>query len=292
MSNGPIPFGLQQAVNYFNIQPSDVKGRANEGVEYYRRVFYNKAYAAFVFHLPPHWDLNWFRFWLFHYGSICGVYTNRYGWVCQPYSIKRFDYNYQPSVTLTYNPYISEKEIIGKIGVNAEIIRIFDDFFGIDDIVTRYAVMLAQVDRSININMMNSNVAYVFEADSKKQGDEIREAYGKATEGEPLVVINKNVMKDKTLVPLLPNLKNNYLVLDLLEARRGLINAFLTEIGIKNVSVQKKERLTKAEGNDNNEETKALIEVMKENIAICFKKLNKISGLNLSVNLRFENGGD
>lgn len=285
--NSPIMFGQQQLINYFNMQPNEVKGKANEGTEFHKRYLYSKIYSTLEFTLPDSWDLNFFRFWLFHYGSISVIYTREFGWVAQPYSVNELNLYYNPKKITVYNQFITTPKT-GIIGVNAGIIKLMDDYFGLDDIVTRYAVQLAQIDRSINVNLMNCNVTVLFEADSKKQADEIKEAYGNATEGKPLVVVNKDVLQGKTLNTLLPNISGNYITDKLLAARRSIINAFLTEIGIRNANYEKKERLNSQEVSENNDETKAIISVIYDNISASMQKINTISNLNLAVKMRYD----
>lgn len=285
--NNPIPFSHEIIMDHFNLQPSDVKGRANAGVEFYKRLLYTKIYSTLDFTLPETWKKNYFRFLLFHFGSLGVIYTNEFGWVCQPYSIVKLDIYYNPKVIQVYNQFIKTPKI-GAVGINAGIIKCMDDFFGLDDIVTRYATDLSQCDRSIEVNLMNSNVTAFFKAKSKKEADAIREAYGQATTGKPLVIINKEVMgDDEGIDTLLPNMKNNFLVNDLLQARRGILNAFLTEIGIRNANYDKKERLNSQEVSENNDETSAIISVIYDNIKKSMEDVNKISGLGLDVKLHY-----
>lgn len=281
----------QSAMSYWNMQPSQVKGRYNASTEYHKRYLYNKLFSRFKFTLPKEWDLNFFRFYLFRCGSIAVIYTNEYGWVAQPYGIVKLNLYYNPAEITVFNQFFRTDKT-GIIGVNAEIIHLFDDYFGFDDLVTRYAEILAQIDRSINVNLMNSNVAMFFPARSKKQADEIKEAYALATTGVPFVTINKDVMGDDQIEPMLGNVKNNYIVDALLEARRNIINQFLTEVGIANANTDKKERLITDEVNQNNDETKAIIAVVYDNLKKCFDKVNQISGLSLNVELRKEGGED
>ena len=285
--NSPIMFDQEMLLDHFNIQPSVVKGRANAGVEFYKRLLYTKIYSTLEFTLPEDWKKNYFRFWLFHCGSIGVIYTNEFGWVCQPYSILELDLYYNPRIIQVYNQFIKTPKI-GAIGVNAGIIKCMDDFFGLDDVVTRYATDLAQCDRSIEVNLMNSNVTAFFKAKNKKDADAIKEAYAKATTGEPFVVINKEVMDDEAIETLLPNMKNNFLVNDLLQARRGILNAFLTEVGIRNANYDKKERLNSQEVNENNDETSAIITVIYDNIKQSMEEVNAVSGLDLDVQLRYD----
>lgn len=282
----PITYVNQSYIDYWNMQPSQVKARANAGTSYHKRFLYQKVYSTLRFKLPENWDLNYFRFWLFNYGSISVIYTREFGWICQPYSVTDLNLYYQPKQILVYNQHIKSPKT-GVIGINAGIIKILDDYYGLDDIVTRYAEQLSQIDRSINVNLMNCNVTAMFEAETKKQADEVKEAYGKATTGEPLVVISKDVMKGKNITTLIPNVGNNYIVDKLLNARRTIINAFLTEIGIKNANYDKKERLNSQEVEQNTDETSAIISVIFDNIKDCMGKINKISNLNLDVEKRY-----
>lgn len=284
--NSPIMFGQQQLLNYFNTQPSEVKGVCNEGTEFYKRYLYSKVYSTLQFTIPDSWDLNFFRFWLFHYGSISVIYTREYGWVAQPYSITELNLYYNPRRITVYNQFI-RKPKTGIIGINAGIIKVMDDCYGLDDIVTRYAVQLAQIDKAINVNLMNCNVTAMFEADSKKQADEIKEAYTQATQGKPLVILNKEVMNGKSITTLLPSAGSNYIVDKLLQARRSIINAFLTEIGIRNANYEKRERLNSQEVEENNDETKAIISIIFDNIKECMERINKFSGLDLDVEMRY-----
>lgn len=287
----PINYQQAMTLNYFNLQPASVKGRANVNVEYHKRYLYQKVYSAFEFDLPEKWAMNWFRFWLLRCGSIAVVYTHKYGWIAQPYSIEGLDYQLNPKEIMVYNSYLPS-EVHGVVGINCGLIHAFDDYYGLDDLVTDYAVKLSQIDRDLNISLMNANVAYYTEAESKKAAMDIKYAYSEATKGNPFVVLNKNVLKGAKPNTLLAKPKDVFIGGDLLEVRRGIINAFLTDIGIRNVSVQKKERLTSGETQENNDETKAIVSVMYDNIKFDMDMINRVSDLNLTVRLRYDYSKD
>lgn len=283
----PIGYGMQNYLNYFNMQPADVKGSANISVDYYKRELYNMIYSVFEFDLPKSWALNFFRFFLFHCGSIGVIYTKEFGWVAQPYSFTELDLYYNPKMIMVNNQFFNDTKY-GLIGVNAEIIKIFDDYFGLEALVTRYAEMLAQCDKSININLMNANVALVAEVENKKQADSVKEAYGRATAGEPLVTINKEVLNGNSLNTMIANVKNTFIANDIQILKRSIVNEFLTKVGIRNSNYEKKERLTSAEVEENNDETRALVSIIFDNIKDGMNKVNAITGLNLGVRLRYE----
>lgn len=283
----PITWLDQSIESYFNRQPSQVKGEVNDEVSFNKRYLYTKLYSVFEFNLPKEWALNWFRLWLFHYGSIGVIYTKELGWICSPYSITKLNWCYQPAVIEITNHALKSTKS-GIVGVNAGIIRLMDDFYGLDDLITRYAVRLSQIDRSVNVNLMNCNVTAFFSAEDKKQAEMIKEAYGRATEGNPLIVVNKDALGDNRLEPLFPAVSSNYIVDKLLTARRTIVNEFLTEIGIKNANYDKKERLNSAEVEQNNDETRAIVSVIYDNLKSDLDEINEFSNLDLSVSLRYD----
>ena len=285
--NLPITTNEQTWFSYFNMQPSQVKGQVNSSVEYYKRILYNKIYSVFDFTIPKEWHINWFRFWLFQFGSIAVIYTKKFGWICAPWSPVKLEYQYQPKIIMVTNSYL-DNTVIGEVGNNASIIHLFDDYYGYEPIVCRYAELLANVEKSLNVNLFNTNVSFFAEAENKKKAEEIYEAYSEASTGKPFVVVGTKVLKGEPLKPLLPNSKQNFLSTELLEVRRGIMNAFLTEVGIRNVSVQKKERLTQGEYEENNDETQALTSVVFDNLKKDIETTNRVSGLNLSVKLRYD----
>lgn len=281
MNDIPYMFIDSMATAGMQLNPREVRGQHVTAVEYYKWILYNKIYSCYKFTLPKNWSLKWFRWWLFQYGSIAVAYTNEFGWICQPYSIITLDYMYQPQKIQIYNALIKER-VESTVGVDSSIIVCFDNYMGFEPIVKRYAELLASVEKDLNISLMNSNVGSYFEVDNQKEANEIKEAYTQATAGTPLTVTRKNLINGEKK-SLFPDVKKNFIGLDLMELRRSIINAFLTEIGIPNVSVQKKERLTQGEYQQNEDETKAIARVVYENIKESMNVANAVSGLNLSV---------
>lgn len=87
---------------------------------------------------------------------------------------------------------------------------------------------------------------------------------------------------------MFPNTKQTYIGTELLEARRNVVNQFLTEIGIRNINNQKRAQQNNMEISENNDETKAIVSVMYDILKDCFEKVKKISGLDVGVEMRFE----
>lgn len=287
MEYAPIDWGRQMVENHFQLQPSIVKGPLNQAVETEKRYLYTKLYSLYDFTLPKDWPLNLFRLFLFHYGSTAVIYTKKFGWMFWTYGVTKLGLYYLPSEIEVWNGHLTKAQR-GIIGVNAEIIRVMDDYRGLDDLVTKYAVKLAEIDKSIDINFMNANVALYAEAKNKKDADDIREAYAQATTGKPMVILNKDLMDSGQLSTLIQNPKGNFLALDMLQARRDIVNMFLTDIGIPTANYDKRAQISTAEVAQRDGETKAICSVILDTIQKCFDRANAISGLGLNVEFRKE----
>ena len=81
MLNNPITFKEAMLQEYFNIQPSDVKGQKNLGTEYYKRMLLNKVFSVYNFDIPDKRMLPWLRFWLFTWGTVAYFKADDLGWV-------------------------------------------------------------------------------------------------------------------------------------------------------------------------------------------------------------------
>lgn len=310
--NSPIGFWEQSYRNYMNLQPYMVKSQNTVATCRNKRYLWTMIASEFEFTLPKEdagrmdirlttdgqfvfnvigaqseWALNFFRYFLFQWGSIGYLYTKKWGWVCLPYGYDKLSFYYQPHVLRFMHPAF-ESAKTGIVGINAGIIHIMDDYYGLDDIVSEYAARLAQVDKSVDINLMNSNVALTYPAPGRKEANEMKEAYSRATKGEPFIPINTELWKGNGIMPLITNVRGNYIASDLLEARRMIVNEFLTLIGIQNANTWKRERVTNEEVNQNNDETKTIRDVIFENLKEGFEKLKRLSGLDVGVELRYK----
>lgn len=285
--NNPVNFYADSLINNFQTQPFTVKGTANRNADYWRRILFNKLFSVFEFELPKEWKLNFFRALLFEWGSIAVIYTDKYGWICQPYSVTKLDLYYNPKVIEVYNQFITPPKK-GVIGINAEIIHLFDDFRGMYDIVNNYATQFAEIDRNIKVSLLNSMVAWLISCKDKKQAEEMKKLYSDISKGNPAVYYNKERLDDVSFQLLLGNVKNTYIVNDLLTSKRTLMNEYLTTIGIRNANYEKKERLNSQEVNENNDESKSIVSVIYDNLKDCFERVNNISGLDLKVRLRYD----
>lgn len=289
MNNAPITFKDSMMGDYFNLQPSMVKGRFNIGAARHRRYLWNKLFSVYKFTIPDKWPMNVFRFFLFYYGSLAVVYTKKLGWIMGMYGVSQLGTYYTPQKITVWNHNLPDIAT-GIIGINAGIIHMMDDYYSLDDLVSDYAEQLADIDKAIHINAMNCNVAVALPAKDKKHAAELRMAYEEATSGQPFIPLNKDLLSTDTFAPLFRDLKANYMINDLLVARRTIVNNFLSDIGIDNANYEKRAQMSPDEITRNSQETKALCEIILENIKDGMDRINRISDLNLGVEFRFKGG--
>lgn len=286
--NRPVMYDEQMLMNEFcRTRPMSVHGQSSLSNDFYDRYLYNKIYSVYNFTLPEYWELNWFRYILFHWGSIAVINSKEYGWIPMPYGVTEINYQYQPKRIEVANSFIPTT-ISGEIGIDAEIVKCFDDYRGFEDIVKRYSTKLATLDKDIDINLMNCNASMWCKASNNKQSQTIKQAYDDASTGQPLVVIGGDF---DGFEPMFKNLGQTYLVDKLQIAKRTCINEFLTEIGIRNANQQKRERLVTSEVSENNDETSAIAWIVYNNIKSAFDKINAISDLGLRIELNYNYSG-
>lgn len=279
----------------WNLQPSSVRGVANQSTAYYQRQLFKLIYGHYDLTLPKAsegqvaWKYNWFRVLLFGLGSLGVFYTKKFGWLPLPYSILRLNEQYNPYLIQSVAQQMIEKPIRGIVGATCEIIQINDDFYGMWDVVTHYAEKLAQIDKGINVNLMNTSLGLYMEAASPQEARDIKNAYEEATTGKPLVVeIKRNKdMQDKQYKTMLASPKSSYLVGDYLNDRRTIINQFLTEIGISNANTDKRERLISDEVQANGEEVGIARDYVYDNIKRGMDAVNALTGLGLDIRKKF-----
>ena len=88
------------------------------------------------------------------------------------------------------------------------------------------------------------------------------------------------------------NVKQNYIADDVQLLKRKLVNEFLTEIGINNTNLDKRERLTNDEVNANDQEVIANIQHWIDNITYGINEVNRLYDLGVSFSVRDFGGRD
>lgn len=297
-----IGIGVPYLYDYINmansiVSPSTVHAERTATNRFFERYLMEKAISVFKWNIPEGWARNYFLYVLYCWGFISVVRTDRYGVIPQACSLRGYDIFFQPTNAVISNPLLTGI-LEPEIGTECTVIKLQPDFGGILDLVQHYANMMAIATESIATNLVNTKLAYVFGAQNKAQAESFKKMFDDIQKGNPAVFIDKNLMDENgkpQWFTFSQNIKENYIVPDLLSDLRKIEAMFATEVGIPNANTDKKERLITDEVNANNFETRSKCELWLEELQKGCEETNAMFGTDLSVDWREdlqEEGGE
>lgn len=287
------PF-LYNVVNLYNssISPSTVHVKNSALANYFRRYLLQRAMSVFKWTMPETWNeraKNYFLYCVYCLGFISIIETDRYGVIPQHCTLSGFDIFYQPTTAVISNPLIN-RAITPRIGVNCTLIRLQPDYGGVLDIIGYYADQLALLSEAVSINTNNSKLSFAFGADNKSTAESLKKLYDNYVSGEPAVFYDKQLCDPQTgdlkMQFINNDVGNSYIVTDLLNDIRTVMNHFDTMVGISNSNINKRERVLTGEIEANNSETKTLCELWLESLQTGCKESEQMFGIDLSVDWR------
>lgn len=251
-----LTLALQSA---FGRKPNDVSGIENITTSYYFSYLLRLTKGIFDFKAPEHWDTDFLLDTLLLNG-VFGIFENNsepLALNCQPYGVNVY---YKPTSFNIANPVLGTFN--KTIGIDGAIIYLEEEpsmnatFRTVRPLLTKYAYQLAACDKCIDQSLMNSGVAAIFSASSKKAAESFRRMYDEISEGKPAVFVDEELglssgtSRNLQYTPA----KDNY-ICDLVQIqKRKIIEEFLTAIGVNNANTDKRERLNADEVNSNNDE--------------------------------------
>ena len=281
----PMSMQLYKDMTSNEPYPTDVNGLDNRTYRHYCRILTNYLYSCLKWKLPREIPSEWVNFWVLKYGLLGWFNTPEYGWVPLMATVPEMNMFYRPFSMIPSSRFINSTRKYYN-NINCVAMYAMPDMCGLDDIIRKYAVQFSMIDSSINVNLINAKVAYWISANDSKEVEEFKQMLSDITYGRPSVFYSKKTQNKPEL--FFGNVKNTYIVDQLIESKRQLKEDFLTEIGIRNTNRQKKERLITSEINENNDETHALIDQIVERLQQQVNVLNYLSGLGVSVEYRWK----
>lgn len=288
MSKGAFSYDF---INVYNAarSPSTVHVKNTRLQRFFRKYLLQKAISVFKWNIPEEWDKDYFLYTLYGRGFISILYTDRYGVICQECAPGGFNLYYRPSYVIVTNPLIRDTLTLN-IDTDCVLLKLQPDYSSIMDLVNYYADQLALISEAMGVNLINTKSGTVFGAENKAQAETYKKMYDNLSEGDPAVVIGKNLLNDDgspNWFPFTQHVKESYITSDLLSDARKVEAMFDTEIGIPNANTDKRERLIADEVNANNVETATRAELWLETLRKEIDKANVMfPGLNLSVDWR------
>ena len=274
-----------------HIRPSTVHTKENAMSAYFGRYLIQKIISVFEFKgIPEHWSTDYFLYTLFMNGNVAVIKTDKFGVIPQFGNLYGYDVFYRPTHVTISNPLL-KGNLKPRIGVDCSLIRMQPDYGSCYDIVTYYAELLSMCTETLAVNLTNSKLAFVFACENKTVAESFKKMYDKLAEGNPAAFADKKLF-DEDGKPMWDtftnNLKNNYLVKDILQDMTKIDARFCTDVGIPNVNMAKESGVTDNEVEANNIDTKTKVSLWLETMRKGIKETNNMFDLNISVDLRFD----
>lgn len=213
---------------------------------YCMRSLYQRVYAGFRPKNPALWNERYFKNVLFTDGFISIFNTAKYGIVPQISTpTGKRGLFLEPTEMMVSQPLVKQTSEIGK---DVEVIHLTPDWCGIWDIIEHWGLRLSMAFTSLDVALINCRAAVLAAGKNKSATETIKALYEKLSAGESLLIYDK-AMKNDSLDPdadplwtLALDVKNNYIVGDLLRDIQTIVEQFDREIGIAAIG-EKKERM-------------------------------------------------
>lgn len=287
-NNFPIPadfhpVGYGDLVREFlRDAPKKVNGVDNLSNIYYRDWMLRKLFAIFEFSgIPEAWDYDYMMENLFLDGKFC-ITDTELGVLPLSCGVSGVNVFNHPSEVQIGNPVLgSLRRTIDK---DCALIKLQYNYLGIRPMIERYATLLSMCDSAIAVNLMNSKVAFIARTGSKAQAATYKKMFDIISAGEPFVAVNADAVNEDDI--FYNHVKQNFVADDIQIVKRKIINEFLTEVGINNTNLDKRERLTTDEVAANDDETRINVQHWLDNIRTGLASANRLYGLNLAVKMR------
>ena len=271
------------------------EGKDSLTYRYFVRTLLQMAMAPAELTVPDYWALNFVLYTLYCRGYGAIFYTDEFGIIFNICTLSGYDVNYQPKYCCVANPLLdTNKYSRMEIGKDCALIRLRPDYGSIMDTVCYYAGQLATAASSLNINLINAKLAYVFCCDNKTIAESFKALYDDIGSGSPAAFADKKLFDDEGNLKVQlfqQNLSSVFIGLDMLDTMRGLMNSFGSSVGIPNANVTKRERLNSEEVNANAFETAAIPlvseEIIQKDIDAAIRLYPELAG-KLSFKLRKE----
>ena len=280
--------------NYMNVAMSGVEPNMlhvldSEQGRFFQRYLLKKALSVFKWRVPENWNKDYFLYTLYCYGYVAIINTNAYGVIPQICTLSGYNIFYQPTTAIIANPYLRGIKT-PRIGTECALIKLQPDYCGVMDLCAHYAAKMALISSSIDSNLFNSRVAYVFFASNNASATSFKKLADDIASGHAAAVVDKQLKtSDGKLDYEIFNrdVKASYIVSDLISDLRKIEAEFDTKIGIPNANTDKRERLIADEVNANNFETSAMVNMWLDNIRLGIEQAEELFGaLDISVDWR------
>lgn len=261
---------------------------------YWRKSLFQRIRALFVFDGLPEagkgqvqTDYNAFLYALFSLGFLAVFRSKTYGITFQPATPTGYGLQYQPTGMQIATPYFQfDRPLI--IGKECEVIQLTPDYCGVMDIIERCAEELMYNDVAIRLASLNARFAYAIAATDDKTARTIKAIMERLTNGEQGIVydakLNRTLANGDSDVPWVQfdrDLKKNFVLPELLEARRTILTDFYRELGVQS-AIDKRERVNVIDSIAYQAETFNRRQVYEQSLTTSLDRVNHMFDINIT----------
>ena len=287
---------------YEGLSPSQVHVTNTALYKYFQRYLLQRASAVFTWTMPEYWNKPLFLYSLYCMGHVAIVNTSGYGVIPQPCTLGGRGVQYEPTYAIIANPLIRGIQR-PRISSQCAVIRLMPDYAGIMDIINYYAREMAVTVETMEINLLNSKLSYIFgvakdagRGNGKAVAESLKKAFDQIMSGVPAAYVD-NELIDRNGHPtwhlLQQDVGKNFIATQLQETLRKLECEFAAAVGIPaDLSQNKKERTNVEEVTANNVETAVgpaqWIEYIREGLDTANRLFASQLPVELSVKWRYE----
>lgn len=262
-------------LKFWKSSPKNVIAQNTIATSIYKEILLRNVYASIeIINFPNEWDLDYFFTTLFSDGVICITDTTA-GVIPLQTGTSGINYMNHPTTCIIANPVLGSFE--RTIEEDCALVKLQWNYHGINSLVSMYAQMLANCDASINVNLINSRVAFIGEAASEAQAKSMKKFYDTITSGEPAVFTKEG--SNSNFWYLKP--RESYIAGDILNLKTNIRNEFLRLFGINAVNSGKKERMISSEVEADNAEAPYNIAHFIDSINQGLTTANKLYNFNM-----------
>ena len=241
--------------------------------------------------LPKTMNARYIEQNLFFMGQCALLYDEKYGFIntkCAgsgyvnlyglPSKFNCYSYNYKTMRELYVgpNPLLNDNQKEEKKGTECVLVMNNWDRTPTAGSMELYAWRLYLAQRSCDVNVSAQRFPVMIVGD-EKQRLMLENLYNQYNGNQPFIFGNKNQLNNEMLKVI--NTDAPYVVDKLTEYKKEIWNEALTFLGINNISVKKKERLTENESNENTELVNLNLQSMLAPRLEACRQFNELFGL-------------
>lgn len=237
--------------NFDNKKLCPVKN-VKRGYTFYLKMLYEKCLGMFKYYnMPKSLPAEEIEKRLMWYG-FCGVFNHKkFGIVCADGGLSGVDLYYRPTTFVYAQPVLGSDQL----KINDECVIIYNtqsdviNPYGFNELIRRYARMLADVDASIEIQIINSRATKLNSVADDLTAKAVNNAMEAIEAGENYTV-NQNSIIDRWQTKDW-NTAHPEQIEKLLDAKQCILNSFLEEIGVKSINAKRERMITNEVSADN-----------------------------------------